>query len=216
MSDPARPLRVVLVAPRFPPDVGGLEAYAGWVADQLAAEPGVEVTVVTTTPGRRGLTQWVGGHRVIRLGTWVTLSNTPLSPLWWFQLRRLFRRLAPDVVNVHAPVPGIGDLATFAAGRTPVLMTYHSGSLVKGTGGLVDALLRTYERRVLPRVFARCAGLVAVSPVASTYATGRARLVPPGVDSSYFSPREPEEDAQPVAQPGGPARRRARRRATCP
>ena len=37
----------------------------------------------------------------------------------------------------------------------PVVLTYHSGSLVKG-GHPVDALLRAYERHVLPRVFDRC------------------------------------------------------------
>ena len=69
----------------------------------------------------------------------------------------------------------------------PVVLTYHAGSLVKG-GHPVDVLLRAYERHVLPRVFARCAELVAVSPVARTHRTGRAHLVPPGVDCEQFTP----------------------------
>ena len=66
-------------------------------------------------------------------------------------------------------------------------MTYHSGSLVKGDHP-VDGLLRAYERHVLPRVFDRCADLVAVSPVSMAHATGRAHLVPPGVDTDLFTP----------------------------
>ncbi len=83
-------------------------------------------------------------------------------------------------------------------------MTYHSGSLVKGDHP-VDGLLRAYERHVLPRVFARCAELVAVSPVSLAHATGRAHLVPPGVDSTLFTPpATPDEPraAGPLRRPG--------------
>ncbi len=66
-------------------------------------------------------------------------------------------------------------------------MTYHAGSLVKGDHP-VDVLLRAYERHVLPRVFDRCADLIAVSPVSKAHATGRAQLVPPGVDCTVFTP----------------------------
>ncbi len=123
---------------------------------------------------------------MIRLGTWLTLSNTPVNPLWWWQVRRLLNRLDIDVVNAHAPVPGLADVAAFRS-PVPVVMTYHSGSLVKGDHP-VDGLLRTYERHVLPRVFDRCTELIAVSPVSSAHATGRSRLVPPGVDTELFTP----------------------------
>ena len=116
---------------------------------------------------------------MIRLGTWLTVSNTPVNPLWWWQLRRLLRPAASvDVVNAHAPVPGLADVAAFTS-PVPVVLTYHAGSLVKG-GHRADPLLRAYERRVLPRVFARAAELVAVSPVALSHATGRAHLDPAG------------------------------------
>jgi glycosyltransferase involved in cell wall biosynthesis len=179
------PLKVALVTPRFPPDVGGMEGYVGWVAEVLHRS-GHDVTVVTTgTSPRRRRESWQG-IPVIRLGTWLTLSNTPVNPLWWWQVRRLLNRLDIDVVNAHAPVPGLADVAAFRS-PVPVVMTYHSGSLVKGDHP-VDGLLRAYERHVLPRVFDRCAELVAVSPVSSAHATGRSRLVPPGVDTELFTP----------------------------
>ncbi len=83
-------------------------------------------------------------------------------------------------------MPGLADVAAFTS-PAPVVMTYHAGSLVKGDHP-VDGLLRAYERHVLPRVFNRCADLVAVSPVSMAHATGRAELVPPGVDSTLFTP----------------------------
>jgi len=184
-------MRVAIVSPRFPPDLGGLEAYVGRLAETLRDEPGCAVTVITTGRSRRTRSETRAGIPVIRLGTWATLSNTPINPLWPWRVRRLLRQLAPDVVNAHAPVPGLADIAAWVS-PAPVVLSYHAGSLAKGRRG-VDLLLRAYERIVLPRVFARCRRLVAVSPVALTYATGRADLVPPGVDSERFRPRTPVE-----------------------
>jgi glycosyltransferase involved in cell wall biosynthesis len=180
------PLKVALVTPRFPPEIGGMEGYVGWVAEMLQRSGHYDVTVITTGRSVRTRHESYRGIPVIRLGTWLTLSNTPVNPLWWRQVRRLLVRLEIDVVNAHAPVPGLADVAAFRS-PVPVVMTYHAGSLVKG-GHPVDVLLRAYERHVLPRVFNRCAELIAVSPVSQAHATGRAHLVPPGVDSELFTP----------------------------
>lgn len=174
-----------MVTPRFAPDPGGVEQYAAWVARTLR-DAGHEVVVITTGRTRRTTEATYDGISMIRLGTWLTVSNTPLNPLWAWQLPRLLRRLRVDVVNAHAPVPGLADLAAFTS-PAPVVLTYHAGSLAKG-GHRVDPLLRAYERHLLPRVFARCRALIAVSPVSLAHATGRARLIPPGVDLETFSP----------------------------
>jgi glycosyltransferase involved in cell wall biosynthesis len=179
-------VKVALVTPRFPPDIGGLENYVGWLAETLHSSTSCEVAVITTGRSARATHETYRGIQVTRLGTWITLSNTPVNPLWWVQVRRLLVRLDVDVVNVHSPVPGLADVAAFRS-PVPVVMTYHSGSLVKG-GHPVDGLLRAYERHVLPRVFARCAELIAVSPVSKVYATGRAHVIPPGVDCGHFTP----------------------------
>ena len=173
-------MRVAVVTPRFPPDPGGVEQYAAWVARTLR-DRGHDVTVIAT--GRRASESTFDGIPVVRLGTWLTVSNTPVNPLWPVQLRRLLRGV--DVVNAHAPVPGLADLAAYVS-PAPVVLTYHSGSLVKGSR--VDPLLRAYERAVLPRVFRRSKALVAVSPVSLAHATGRATLIPPGVDTGVFHP----------------------------
>jgi glycosyltransferase involved in cell wall biosynthesis len=179
-------VKVAVVTPRFPPDPGGVEQYAAWVARTLR-DRGHEVTVITTA--RRARTDDHDGIPVVRLGTWLTLSNTPVNPLWAIQLRRLLRGV--DVVNAHAPVPGLADLAAYVS-PAPVVLTYHSGSLAKGSR--VDPLLRAYERSVLPRVFRRSRALVAVSPVSLAHGTGRATLIPPGVDTGAFHPTgEPRE-----------------------
>src|SRR6202008_986685 len=102
------------VTPRFPPDAGGVEQYAAWVARTLR-DAGHDVLVVTTGRGRRLVSTSYDGIPVARLGTWLMLSNTPLNPLWAWQLCRLLRGV--DVVNAHAPVPGLADLAAFVGGE---------------------------------------------------------------------------------------------------
>lgn len=181
------PVTVAVVAPRYPPDVGGLENYARWTVGVLR-EAGHRVVVITTRPGLRTRRDSIDGVPVIRLGTWLVLSNTPVSGLWPWQVWRWLRREQVDVVATHAPVPGLADVATFVSGRRPVIATYHAGSMVKGTGGVVDALLRGYERWVLPRVLGRAARTVAVSPVALTASRPGHVDIPPGVDTSVFVP----------------------------
>ncbi|WP_181642543.1 glycosyltransferase family 4 protein, partial [Nocardioides massiliensis] len=188
------PVRVAVVTPYYPPSVGGLERYTHRIARALHAEPDFDVVVITTGDSRRTHTSVEDGVEVVRLAPWLKVSNSPVSGWWPVQLRRLLRDHRIDVVHAHAPTPFLADVASYVAGPRPVVLTYHAGSLVKGESRAVDTLLRTYERVVLPRVFARAQELVAVSPVARTCETGRARLIPPGVDTDVFRPGTPPPD----------------------
>jgi glycosyltransferase involved in cell wall biosynthesis len=181
---------VAVVVPYFSPRVGGLERYAERLAQEVRAAPDLDVLVVTTNPAARRTTRdEVRGLPVVRLAPWLTLSNTPVSPLWPLQLRRLFDRHGVDLVSVHSPVPYLADVTVAVAGRRrPVVLTYHSGSLAKGSGG-VDTVLRGYEKHVLPRVFAAADALVAVSPTSLAARVPGSRVISPGVDTDVFTPR---------------------------
>jgi glycosyltransferase involved in cell wall biosynthesis len=181
---------VAVVVPYFSPKVGGLERYAERLAREVQAAADLDVLVVTTNAaGRRTVRDDVGGLPVVRLARWVTLSNTPISPLWPFQLRRLLDRHRVDLVSVHSPVPYLADVTVAVAGRhRPVVLTYHSGSLVKGGAREIDTVLRGYERYVLPRVFARADALVAVSSTSLAARVPGSRTIPPGVDTDVFTP----------------------------
>ena len=186
---------VAVVSPYYPPKVGGVENYAARIAAALAATDDLRPVVITTRAA--GLRTTVGtedGVQVVRLGVWLRLSNTPLSPLWPLQLRRWLRRTGAEVVNAHAPVPGLADLAVAVAGRRrPAVLTYHAGSMHKGEpgSGLADRLIGGYERHVLPRVFRRARALVAVSPVSLAAGHGHAVEITPGVDTARFTPGAP-------------------------
>jgi len=185
---------VTVVAPFYPPNIGGVENYAARVARATAQDPALRAAVITTnTTGRRTTVEVDDGLPVIRLGTWAKLSNTPLSPLWPVQLRLWLRRLGTDVVNAHAPVPGLGDLAVVLSGARPAVLTYHAGSMTKGQY-LSDRLIGLYERQVLPRVFRRARALVAVSPVSLAAGRPGAVQIPPGVDTDRFTPGPPARE----------------------
>lgn len=189
--------RIAVVAPRYPPDLGGLENYARWGVDALR-RAGMDVVVVSTHRGKGTLVGEFDGVPVIRLRAPLVVSNTPISPFWFRQLRRIFRERRIDAVVAHSPVPGLADMAVLASGPRPVVFTYHSGSMVKGVGGIVDALLRGYERTMLPWIFRRAERLVAVSPVSMAHHTGRAEMITPGVDTEVFHPDDsPSGDSAP-------------------
>ena len=134
-------MKVLMATPYFYPRVGGLELYAEAVARELVVA-GWEVHVVTSAEVA-GSEQYAG-MTIHRLKAAFVVSNTPVNPLWRWQLRRLIAELKPDVINVHAPVPTMALAATAAAGRTPVVVTYHAGSMKKGRRG-VDQLIGVYE-----------------------------------------------------------------------
>ncbi|MEU0407437.1 glycosyltransferase [Streptomyces griseorubiginosus] len=182
---------VAVVAPNYFPKIGGVENYARRVAHAVAEDPAMRAVVITAHPSRWRTSVGVDGDvPVIRLGTWARHLNTPVSPLWPLQLRRWLRRLGVDLVNAHAPVPGLGDLAVAVSGQRPAVLTYHAGSMVQGHKD-VDLLVTAYERYVLPRVFARARVLVASSPVSLAFGRPGAIEITPGVDVDRFIPGPP-------------------------
>jgi glycosyltransferase involved in cell wall biosynthesis len=178
---------VAVVTPFYPPKIGGVEKYAERIAQEISKSPDLRPVVITSHPRRRMEVEFRDGVEVVRLPTWFTLSNTPVNPLWFWSVRRLLRRYRVDVVNTHAPVPFLADVATFVAGGRPVVQTYHSGSMVKNTGRL-DWLITLYENHVLSWLFRRADVLVAVSPVSLAHNVPGARIITPGVDVDAFTP----------------------------
>ncbi|HSX35238.1 MAG TPA: glycosyltransferase [Candidatus Saccharimonadales bacterium] len=154
--------KVMLVTPYFAPKIGGLENYALQLAKNLRTA-GFDIVVVTSNhlgKGRREDT--VEGLRVIRLPIWKIVSNTPINPLWYLQLKKVIRDEQPDIINAHAPVPGLADLAIRAAGKIPTTLTYHAATLRK-EGPLAMQILTRAVERVQKGTFKRANSVVAVS-----------------------------------------------------
>ncbi|OGG59808.1 hypothetical protein A2765_04445 [Candidatus Kaiserbacteria bacterium RIFCSPHIGHO2_01_FULL_56_24] len=150
---------VLIVAPYFPPHSGGLERYALEIGKALHML-GWRVVVVTSGDAGR-TTEAFEGLTVYRLPYAFKISNTPFSLAWLWEIRRILREERPDVVNVHTPVPGIGDITAFLT-RAPLVVTYHSGSMRKGKWR-IDVIVALYESCILPLLLRKAAHVISAS-----------------------------------------------------
>ncbi|MGO8863361.1 MAG: glycosyltransferase family 4 protein [Acidimicrobiales bacterium] len=166
---------LLMIAPYFPPFVGGVEQYAWHLARALIATGRWDVTVLTTK--RHGFRTDVSdedGLRVVRFGAWGRYSYTPFSPLWPWQVHRYIKRLDPEVINAHTPVPIFADVAAWASGTRPFFLTYHAATLKKDAGRLFNLAERSY--RVLERfTLNRTDAVLAVSDFVGETLRGRVK-----------------------------------------
>jgi glycosyltransferase involved in cell wall biosynthesis len=196
---PGRRRCLLIVAPYFPPDGGGLESYVAHLAEALIAGHGWRIVVVTSG-SFLGRVRCVdeGDLRVYRLPYEVRLSNTRFGFTWRRHLKRIIRRERPALINAHSPVPGLADLVAGLAGRTPFVLTYHAGSMLKGRLA-ADVLIRLYERVLLRRVATRADWVICSSDFVRdrhlTRFRARSSTVAPGVDCDVFAPGPAEERA---------------------
>jgi glycosyltransferase involved in cell wall biosynthesis len=184
-------VRILAVTPYYAPEGGGLERYAKAVLDRLAAR-GHDVETMALTRTGRGDCSSDGVH-VERTRASLCLGNAPLHPGFYAKVGRRIRAMRPDLVVAHTPVPFPAEMAGLAARRAkvPFVVTYHAGSL-RGSSPALGALAALDRATVERRMLAGAAGLIAVGPYVRDHALARHRdrvtLVPPGVDSSWFSP----------------------------
>ena len=155
-------MKLLVAAPYYHPKLGGLENFARQLNIALNTQEGWEVVVVTSNhEGKQTVVDTVDDMKVYRLGTLLKFSNTPLSPLWPFQMRGVIRREKPDLIIAHSPVPSMADAAALAAGRTPLVVTYHAATLMKGDP-IFDTIVRVY-RLYEQLTFSRARRIFAVS-----------------------------------------------------
>jgi glycosyltransferase involved in cell wall biosynthesis len=182
---------VLFVTSHFRPHVGGVEQYVEQLAETLSARHGIRPIVVTTSPQEPSDALRDSPIVVRNLPAPARLFNTPLGLGWIRALRRLIREEDVSLVNAHAPVPVLADLAARATCERPFVLTYHAGPVDRGLR--VRAYIGdVYERFVLP-VTARRADRVICSSehVASSFRrafAGKAVVIPPAVDMETFSP----------------------------
>jgi len=139
------------------------------------------------------------GMMIYRIPTRFTLMNTPISARWPSMIRRIIAAEAPDIINVHMPVPYLCDLVILESKRIPSIVTYHSGSMKK-RHLVTDVPIELYERTLLPMVLRRADRIICPSTFVRQTFLGRYRAksiaIAPGVDSSMFTRRErrPEQN----------------------
>src|ERR1700722_7739443 len=148
-------MKIMIVAPYFYPNIGGMETYIYAICIGLKEKYNCDIVVVTCSQKRGGYSvENINGMKVYRLPYLFKISNTPINPLWYFTVKKIIKQEKPDVINAHAPVPFLSDIALRAKGDMPYVLTYHAGSMKKNKL-LVDMLIGFYENSFLNVLFSK-------------------------------------------------------------
>src|SRR5271157_5546830 len=95
---PSRRRVVAIVTPYFAPKIGGLETYSLNIAKACLSSGDLDVVVITSKEkGRTRSVEHHDGLTVVRLPSWIRLSNSPLSLAWLWSVRQLFRHYEVDI-----------------------------------------------------------------------------------------------------------------------
>ena len=191
-------------------DAGGQNVHVAALAAGLARR-GHEVTV-HTRQDRTGAASLVhtDGYLVRRhlAGPPTDVPKDDLlqyMPAFGERVREAWRLDRPDVVHAHFWMSGLASLQATTGTDVPVVQTFHSlGSVKRREQGRADTSPRSrieHERRLcrdVDRVLATCTNEVQELRLMGLE-TGRATVIPCGVDTDLFRPG-------PRRDPGGPPR----------
>jgi glycosyltransferase involved in cell wall biosynthesis len=169
---PAEPLRVLMVAARYLPDMGGIETHVDEVSRRLAKTGEFEITVLATDRTRsRPRHEVVEGVTVLRVPAWPRSHDYYLAP---DVARVVGQRGRWDIVHcqgIHTPVPILGMLAAGRVGA-PYMVTFHTGGHTLAHRNA----LRSLQWRAVGPLLRRAAALVAVSPFEASILAEQAHL----------------------------------------
>jgi N-acetyllactosaminide 3-alpha-galactosyltransferase len=185
-------MRIVQVTPYFHPHLGGVESHVMSISQELDRR-GHALTVVTSSDdGARE--EWIGGLRVLRSRSLLTLFQTPVT----LTMARDICAVEADLYHAHTPSPLPAYFAARAAATTgvPLLITYHCDAEIGGPWG--PTVLGLYHRILEAYTMERAAGIITTT---RTYAaTSRAVwdqdtvTIPNPVDIARFHPDVPPGD----------------------
>jgi glycosyltransferase involved in cell wall biosynthesis len=166
-----RPLRVLMVCPRYLPEVGGTEMHVHEVTHRLSALGIFEITVLATDRSRRLPRQdVVDGISVLRVPSWPRRRDYYLAP----GIAAVIGQRRWDLVHcqgIHTPVPLLAMIAARRVG-IPYLVTFHTG----GHSSRLRNAMRATQWRLAGPLLRHAASLIAVSRFEAVALARHARL----------------------------------------
>jgi len=170
MPTELRPLRVLMVAARYIPYMGGVETHVYEVGRRLV-RAGIEVTVLTTdVSGRLPIFEESEGMQIHRVRAWPTNKDYYYAPgIFGFITRGQW-----DLVHCQGYHNLVPPLAMLAARRAnlPFVLTFHSGGDVSS----LRKALRSIHWKMLRPLLLHTQKLVAVSQFEADFFQERLRL----------------------------------------
>jgi glycosyltransferase involved in cell wall biosynthesis len=189
--------RILMVCPRFLPEVGGTEAHVYEVSRRLNDEKRFQVTVLTTDRSRRlPKEEVIDGVDVIRVPSWPRKRDYYLAP----EISAVIKERRWDLVHcqgIHTPVP---LMAMHTARRIgiPYAVTFHTG----GHSSRLRNAIRGTQWKLAGPLLRDAAALIAVSNFEATALTRGAGLKQRSVAVIRNGGALPPPRAGTVAVPG--------------
>lgn len=153
-----RPIRVLVVAARFLPDLGGIESHTYEVTRRIVKRGDLELTILATDPSRiLPVREELEGFTVLRCRSYPRRRDYYIAP-------SIYRHVLTgeyDLIHcqgIHSAVPIIAMMAARRR-RIPYVVTFHTGGHSSG----LRHRLRGTQWRALRPLLRRATGLVAVS-----------------------------------------------------
>lgn len=154
----SRRIRVLVVAARFLPDLGGTETHVYEITRRMAARDDLDLTVLTTDrSGARPIREEVEGFRVLRCRAYPRHRDYYFAP-------GIYRHVLNgkyDVVHcqgIHTAVPVLAMMAARQAG-IPYMATLHTG----GHSSYFRRRLRNVQWRAIGPLLRDAVVIIAVS-----------------------------------------------------
>lgn len=170
MSTELRPLRVLMVAARYLPYMGGVETHVYEVGRRLV-RAGIEVAVLTTdVSGRLPTFEESKGMQIHRVRAWPTNKDYFFAP----GIYSVITHGKWDLVHCqgyHNLVPPLAMLAAWRA-NMPFVLSFHSGGDVSG----LRKALRGMHWKTLRPLLSHAQKLIAVSQFEADFFRERLRL----------------------------------------
>jgi glycosyltransferase involved in cell wall biosynthesis len=164
------PMRILMVAARYYPYMGGVETHTHEVARQLVAR-GQSVAVLSTDPsGRHAAEENVDGIDVLRVRTWSKKDDYYFAPA-------IVGKIASgawDIIHVQGYHTFVAPLAMMAAvrQRIPFVVTFHSG----GHSSRLRNSLRRVQHALLRPLIWRADQIIAVSDFEANFFSSRLHI----------------------------------------
>jgi glycosyltransferase involved in cell wall biosynthesis len=187
-------MKIMVITPYFYPKIGGMENYVYHISKGLREKYKWNIVVVTSNHEKNEYKEEViDGLRVFRLPYWFKLSNTPINPLWWYQIRKILIKEKPDLINAHTPVPFIADIVALICGNIPFYLTYH-GDTMKKNEFVKDLIIGMYENTMLKFTLNKAQKIICCSDfIRNNFLKDylhKSLTITPAVDINLFKPKK--------------------------
>ena len=149
-------MRVLVVTPRYMPQMGGVENHVREVARRLHER--ADITVLTTdNTGRLEPTDSIDGVPVVRVPAYPRGRDYHIAPGLW----SVITRGEWDLVHVQSYHTAVAPLAMIASlrARVPFVLTFHGGGHSSG----IRTSARAVQQALLRPLLARARRLIAVA-----------------------------------------------------